>query len=212
MGKFYNACFFRIFMEFKDIVQKRYATKQFNGEEVSEDKIDELLEIIRLSPSSFNVQPWRIKVISDKETKEKLLPVSYNQPQITSCSHLLVFCADTNLVEHVDRLEKAMIESGTPEESAKSRADMIRGSMNSKDKNSALSWAQRQMYIALGNAVNGAKSLGLDSCPMEGFSSEEYSNILDLPENLVPTALVTIGYASDEPPKKVRFSKEEVFF
>jgi nitroreductase / dihydropteridine reductase len=75
-----------------------------------------------------------------------------------------------------------------------------------------LSWAQRMMFLAVSNAINGAKSLGFDSCPMEGFNAAEYSKILNLPENLVPTALVTIGYAADTPRPKFRLPKEEVFF
>src|SRR3989338_5744684 len=59
--------------------------------------------------------------------------------------------------------------------------------------------SQRQTFLALGNALNGAKSLGFDSCPMEGFDPKEYTKILGLPGNLVPTALCPIGYASDKP-------------
>ena len=74
-----------------------------------------------------------------------------------------------------------------------------------------LSWSQRQAFLALGNALNGAKSLGFDSCPMEGFDPKEYAKILGLPGNLVPTALCPIGYASDKPNPKLRFPKDEVF-
>lgn len=74
------------------------------------------------------------------------------------------------------------------------------------------SWAQRQLYLALGNALNGATSLGFDSCPMEGFIPAEYSKILNLPENIVPTALCAIGYATHPPRDKIRFSKEEITF
>jgi nitroreductase len=74
-----------------------------------------------------------------------------------------------------------------------------------------LSWAQRQTYLALGNAVNGAKSLGFDSCPMEGFDPKAYAEMLDLPKHLVPAVLCPIGYASDTPKQKLRFPAEDVF-
>ena len=74
-----------------------------------------------------------------------------------------------------------------------------------------LSWAQRQTYLALGNALNGAKALYFDSCPMEGFNPAEYAKILKLPSNLVPTALCPVGYASDKPAPKLRFPNDEVF-
>ena len=67
------------------------------------------------------------------------------------------------------------------------------------------------MYIALGNALNGAKALGFDSCPMEGFNAGEYSKILALPNHLVPSVLCPIGYAADKPSAKIRFGINEIF-
>jgi nitroreductase/dihydropteridine reductase len=199
-------------MEFKEIVMKRYATKKFDGRKIEQKKVDELLEIIRFSASSSNVQPWRIKVISDPKVLEKLSPVSFNQAQITTCSHLLVFCADKDLKGKAALLEKTLIKNGGTKESLKGYMDMINGIINRMSAEQQLSWAQRQTFLPLGNAINGAKSLGFDSCPMEGFIPAEYSKILKLPENLVPTAIVTIGYAADTPRPKFRLAKEDVFF
>jgi nitroreductase / dihydropteridine reductase len=134
-----------------------------------------------------------------------LAPVSWNQPQITSCSHLLVFCADTNVNGIISKIERMMPD-------AKGYIDMMKGFAKPLNEEQIKSWAQRQTFLALANAINGAKSLGFDSCPMEGFSPEEYSKILNLPRNIVPTALCPIGYAADEPRPKMRFKKEEVFF
>jgi nitroreductase / dihydropteridine reductase len=156
-------------MEFKDLVRKRYATKKFSGEMLPQEKVDELLEIIRLAPSSFGLQPWKIKVISDAETKEKLLPVSFNQPQITTCSHLLVFCANGDVDGQISRYEQLMKDAGVPEEKVNMGIGMMKNFDQMLNPEQKVSWAQRQAYIALGNAVNGAKSLGFDSCPMEGF-------------------------------------------
>ena len=83
-------------MQFKDIVMQRYATKKFDGKKISEDKISELLELIRFAPSALNLQPWKIKLVTDQKLKEELRKVSNNQEQITTCSHLLVFCADSD--------------------------------------------------------------------------------------------------------------------
>jgi nitroreductase len=199
-------------MELKDIVMKRYATKKFDGKKIEQKKIDELLEMIRYSASSLNLQPWKIKVISDPKLKEKLAPATYNQLQITTSSHLLVFCADKDLTGRAKFLEKSLIKTGATKEGLKPYMDMISGSVNNMSPDQQLSWVQRQMFLAVGNAINGAKALGFDSCPMEGFNPVEYSKILKLPDNLAPTALVTIGYAADTPRPKFRFAKEDVFF
>lgn len=198
-------------MEFKQIVMERYATKKFDERKLPEGKVSELMELIRYSPSSFNIQPWKVIVIAGKDVKEKLAPASWNQPQITSCSHLLVFCANKDIAGNIDLLEKEMIGNGASPESIKGYIQMMRDFEKALTEEEKLSWAQRQTYLALGNALNGAKALGFDSCPMEGFDPKEYSKILKLPPDIVPAALCPIGYAADRQKDKLRFSKEEVF-
>ena len=194
-------------MDFEKIVQERYATKLFDGRKIPESKVNKLLDMIRYAPSSFNIQPWKIIVITEDKLKEKLTPASMNQKQIQSCSHLLVFCANTNIAGNIDKLEKLMKKAGVSTE----YIGIMRSFDKSLSEEQKLAWAQRQTYLALGNALNGAKSLGFDSCPMEGFDPKAYAKILNLPANLVPTALCPIGYASDKPNPKLRFPKEEVF-
>lgn len=198
-------------MEFEQIVHQRYATKLFDGRKLPEEKVKKLLDIIRHAPSSFNIQPWAIRIVSDQGTKEKLAPVSWNQPQIKSCSHLLVFCANSDIASNINKLEKLMIKSGAKSEDIKPYIETMRNFEKNLSIEQKLAWAQRQLYLALGNALNGSKALGFDSCPMEGFDSKVYSRILNLPQNLVPTALCPIGYASDKPNEKIRFPIADVF-
>jgi len=206
-------------MEFRDIVKERYATRGFTGEIIPEDKIDELLEIIRMAPSSYGLQPWKIKVISDQKTKDKFSPIAYNQIQIKSCSHLLVFCANSNIKGQIERYGELMREKGIADDKIKKATEGMYDFEKSLTKSEKISWAQRQMYIALSNAVNGAKSLGFDSSPMEGFNPEECKNFFDLPKNLYPTALVAVGFASNEAREKglrggdkIRYGTGEMFF
>ena len=194
-------------MDFEKIVRERYATKHFDSRKIPESKVNKLLELIRYAPSSFNIQPWKIIILTDAKLKEKLTPVSMNQKQIESCSHLLVFCANKDIAGNIDMLEKLIIKYGA----STAYIEIMRGFDKSLTDEQKLSWAQRQTYLALGNALNGAKSLGFDSCPMEGFDPKAYARILNLPANLVPTALCPIGYASDKPTPKLRFTEEEIF-
>src|SRR3989338_9182544 len=194
-------------MEFEQIVHERYAVKLFDGRKIPESKVNKLLEMIRYAPSSFNIQPWVVKVVTDSKIKERLTPASMNQKQIESCSHLLVFCANKDIAGNIDKLEKLMKKVGANTE----YLDIMRGFDKSLSDEQKLSWSQRQTYLALGNALNGAKSLGFDSCPMEGFDPQAYAKILDLPDNLIPTALCPIGYSADKPKPKIRFGSEEVF-
>ena len=121
-------------MEFKDIVKHRYATKEFDGKIIPEENIDELLEIIRFSPSALNLQPWKVKVISDPKIKEALKPATFNQGQVTTCSHLLVFCANTNVVELIEKADRMLQDGGLPDELRTSRFNMAKtmtGNMSS---------------------------------------------------------------------------------
>ncbi|ACL16989.1 nitroreductase family protein [Methanosphaerula palustris] len=199
-------------MQFKDIVLERYATKKFDGKKIPDEKIDDLVELIRFAPSALNLQPWRIRIITDQNIKELLKPAAFNQEQITTCSHLLVFCADPDYSGLIKKLEKLLKDNNIPEEVQTMIVGMASQSAGAMTREQQLAWSQAQTYLALGNAVNGAKSLGFDSCPMGGFNPAEFSRILNIPAPLVPVMLCPVGYAADKAMPKVRFSKEEILF
>jgi len=199
-------------MEFKEIVMQRYATKKFDGKPVPEEKIDELLELVRFAPSGLNVQPWKIKVIADQKIKDSLVKATFNQQQIPTCSHLLVFCANTAVDEQIEKVDESLEKSGFPDAIRGMMINRAKGLTGNMSPEGKLAWAKCHVFLAMGNAVNGAKALGFDSCPMGGFDPEAYSRILGLPEHLVPTLLCPIGYAADKPIPKVRLPKEDIFF
>ncbi|HQT44747.1 MAG TPA: nitroreductase family protein, partial [Candidatus Micrarchaeota archaeon] len=136
-------------MDFMQIVKSRYATKKFDGKTVPQEKIEQLEEIIRFSASSFGLQTYRIKVVSDAATKEKLLPATWNQPQITTCSHLFVFCADTDLESRTKLLYDAMGSAGVPAINVEGFSKMLDGFIAKLSKEQRLVWAQKQAYIAM---------------------------------------------------------------
>ncbi|MFA6225364.1 MAG: NAD(P)H-dependent oxidoreductase [Methanoregula sp.] len=199
-------------MEFKDIVMQRYATKEFDGRMIDDSMLYALLDMIRYAPSAFNLQPWKIKIVSASRIKKNLRPHSNDPPQITSCSHLLVFCANTELEQLVERVSKGLNGSGMPTESILQYTKMMKGHIRSMSPEQRLAFAREQCYIALCNAVNGAKSLGIDSCPMGGFDPAGYAEVLFLPEEYIPVVICAIGYAADKPLPKWRLPREEVFF
>ncbi len=197
-------------MNFEEIVKARYATKKFTGEKLPEEKVQKLLELIRMSASSFGLQPWKIKIVTDQPTKDKLMAAAWNQVQVGTASHVLVLCADTNIKPLITKLEETMIAGGANKEHIAGYIKMMQGFEEGMEANTKKNWAQKQVYIALGNALNGAKALGFDSCPMEGFSPEEYSKILGLPSHLIPTLVVPIGIAADTPHPKTRFALKDI--
>ena len=199
-------------MEFKNILEERFATKKFDGKKIDEDKIEQIMEMIRLSPSALNLQPWKIKIIADEDLKEKLSPASMDQPQIKSCSHLLVFCANSNLKGNADKLINDLKASGIPEKNIQFLESVLNNFLRMFPGEEGIHEAQQNAFIPAITAIYAAKSLGIDSCPMQGFNPAAYSEILELPDTLVPTIIVPLGYAADKPMPKVRFPKEEIFF
>ncbi len=200
-------------MELKQIIETRFATKSFDGKRIDEAKITQLKEMIRLAPSGFNIQPWKIKVITDQSTKDLLTAAAWNQPQVKTASHVFVFLADTNVDAGIDKLVAHLVNSGAPMSAIQGYVDMMKGWATARTQAEKTEWAKRQVFIPMTYALLGAKELGFDSCPMEGFDPAEFSKILNLPANLVPTVVVPVGYTTEAPTRaKARFDAKDVFF
>ncbi|MDG3583738.1 NAD(P)H-dependent oxidoreductase [Galbibacter pacificus] len=197
----------------------RYATKKFDAtKKVSEDDLNILKEAIQLSASSYGLQPYKVLIISDPEVREKLKPAAWNQTQITDASHLIVFANINDFGEnHINEYIKNVSDTrGLQPENLQAYADMMKNSVNSLSEDAKNAWTAKQTYIALGNLLSAAADLKIDTCPMEGFEPDKFTEILGLKElNLTPTVIAPIGYRSEEDEtqhyKKVRKPEEELF-
>ncbi len=197
----------------------RYATKQFDpSRKISAADWDTLEEALRLSPSSVGLQPWKFLVIDDPILRASLQQASYGQSQIVDASHLVVFVSRVNLSEadvdaHLANVAK--VRGVSVEDLAPLRAMAVGGVIQAHDDAGRKAWAFNQTYIALGNLLTSAALLGIDACPMEGFSRDEYDRILGLTEQGLGAAVVaTLGYrAADDKyaaAPKVRFDRGTV--
>ncbi len=195
-------------------LQWRYATKKFDGREISQEDLARILEAIRFAPTSFGLQPFHVTVVKDKELKETLKSLSWNQEQVTTCSHVLVFSSRTDFMNRTDEFFKLMTGGNSEiEEKLKGYRDMIEGTVKNLEGYQAVTWAGKQAYIALGFALATCAELSIDSCPMEGFDRDGFKKALDLPEHIHPQVMLTVGYrdSSDLVRPKVRFSNEDLF-
>lgn len=197
-------------MEFKQILTERYATKKFDGRDIGQEKLDAILDMTRYTPSAINLQPWKVKVISDKATLEKLSPLAMDQPQVKTCSHLLVFCANTDFEGNAAKLVSGMKKAGVPEENVKGMEAFMGNFIKNMTPAYRLSEAQAHAFMAALTAIYAAKSVGVDSCPMQGFNAGGFANVLGLPVTLIPTLIVPLGFPADKPMHKARFAKEDL--
>ena len=201
-----------------DSLRWRYATKKFDAtKKISPEQFEMLLEALRLTPSSFGLQPWKFVVVENPSVREELVGHSWGQRQVADASHLLVLCRktqlDASLVESyiADMIQK----TGTPAEALQGYKDMMLGFIQNLSPEIAASWAEKQVYIALGNALTVAANMQIDSCPMEGFSKADYDRILGLPEmGLASVLILPVGYRAEDDNyaqrPKIRYESEEV--
>lgn len=199
-------------------LQWRYASKAMNGAQIEVATLDYILEAIRLSASSYGLQPFTVQVISDAELKNKLTPAAYNQPQISQSSQLLVFCVWNDVTEaHVDAYMQDMAEQRVVSlESLAGFKAMIIGALKNLSVEQKQTWAAKQAYIALGTAMVAAAEQKVDATPMEGFNAQQVDEILGLEQQgLKSTVLLVLGKRSAGDAlasmAKVRRSKNDLF-
>lgn len=179
----------------------RAAIKQFdNTKKLTPQQLDELLAAIQLSPSSAGLQPYRIIVVEDAETRAKLREAAYGQAQITDASHLIIFAAETAIDEALVKKYIDLIAETRQVDRDKLSAfeQTINGSISAKTTEERVIWAQKQAYIALGILSAEAADLKIDTCSMEGFSPAAFDEILGLKEKgLTASVIAAVGFRSD---------------
>ena len=193
-------------MNFLEIAQKRYATKAYRNEKISEAKIKELAEILRLAPSSVNSQPWKFVIIGNEALKADLAAHSFfNEQKIREASHLVVFLAYD---------DTAAFETYFKANQPQPVVDYYQ-SVKAGDDERAKAWFQKQVYLATGFFVAACGTEGIDATPMEGIDTAYYTEKLQV-KGCKAVLAVAVGYHSEadvnhpsKTPKK-RLPLEEV--
>lgn len=198
----------------------RYATKKMRTDSaVPAEKLDVILESIRLSASSSGLQPYQVLVITDAELKEQIRAVAWNQAQITDGSHLLVFAAWDNYTPDRINMMFDLVneERGFTNDGWEAYRQQLLGAYTQRSAEQNFEHAARQAYIGLGSALIAAAEQEVDATPMEGFEPEKVDEILNLAElGLKSLILLPLGYREVEGDwlvnlKKVRRAKEAFF-
>ncbi|WP_323659323.1 NAD(P)H-dependent oxidoreductase [Aliarcobacter butzleri] len=204
----------KTFMEAMDF---RHACKIFDEtKKISDEDMRFILEAGRKSPSSFGQEGWKFLVITNEELRAKLKPFCWDQPQITTCSHLVIVLA---------AIEAVKPESGIPalrfarREMPQEKKDFYNKlykdhltvtKVLDSDEN-VYSWTARQTYIAAGNMMTAAAIKGIDSCPIEGFDKAKVEEVLGLDTKKFQLSMVLpFGYRINPQSTQMRLPFEEV--
>lgn len=177
-------------MKFIERMENRYTTKKYNKEsKLSIQDIADLKNILRLSPSSLNSQPWKFIFVSDENTKSKLAEVSmHNKEKILNCDTVVVFSRIENLAYFEELLHSEMAEY---------QINYYNDFIKIKPENEVREWFSKQLYLSLGVFLSACASMEIDSTPMEGIEPNKYNEILAL-ENFHTEVAVCIGYRDQE--------------
>lgn len=197
----------------------RYATKKFDAaKKITTEDLNTLKEAIRLSSSSYGLQPYKVIIVESPELRAKIQPSAWGQSQIVEASHLIIFANEINVNDTtIDNYLKNISETrNTPIEALNGYGDFMKSKISTLPEDVKNIWTAKQTYLALGNLLNAAAELKIDATPMEGFVPAEVNEILGLEKLGLNAALIaTLGYRHDEDAtqhyKKVRKSNEELF-
>lgn len=201
-------------------MENRHSTKAFDkNKPANEEAIRTLIETVRLTPSSINSQPWHVFVITDQQAKDSISRLSWdvNSKRVSDASHLFVLCGKEDF-SYDDILN---VENLTAEARGKKvnfdRVDMMASFISKMGADGRKQWISNQVYLMLGQFLTSCAVLGIDCCPIEGFSRGDVDAALQLEEKgLKSMVVVAAGVSSDDDwakvsnIKKVRFPKEKV--
>lgn len=177
-------------MKFVEAMQSRYTTKMYDSSpKIDDARIAELMESLRLAPSSINSQPWGFALIDDADTKDRLADhAHFNADKIRNASHLVVLC----VYKDAKTFEEERLADMHPY-----AADYYRKGLAPLGEEAVMSWLSRQVYIALGVLLSGAAMMQIDSTTMEGIDTKAFTEELGLQKYRVLVA-VALGVRSSE--------------
>ncbi|WP_295378709.1 NAD(P)H-dependent oxidoreductase [uncultured Pseudacidovorax sp.] len=201
-----------------DKLQWRYATKKMDpAQSVPADKVERILEAIRLAPTSSGLQPFEVIVVTNPEVRQRIQAIAWNQAQVTEGSHLLVFAAwDHYTAERINHMfDLVNEERGFRNEGWEAYRQKLLAAYPGRPAEQNFEHAARQAYIGLGAAVIAAAFEQVDSTPMEGFDPAALDEILQLrARGLRSVAILPLGYRQADGDwlvnlKKVRRPREQ---
>ena len=197
----------------------RYACKKFDpAKKIREPDWNVLLETLRLTASSYGLQPWKFLVIQNPDVRKQLLPLSWGQTPVTEASHFVVLTYKEKMdITHIEKYLEltAQVRSPDPASLERTKKTMINDLVSGPRAQEIQAWAQRQTYIAMGSFLTVAALMQIDTLPMEGLDPAGYDKVLNLENTGYKTvAAIAAGYRSIDDQsqfaKKIRFAAKDI--
>ncbi len=182
-------------LDVRAAAERRRSIRAYEPDSMPKEDLDAILDVVRLAPSAFNLQPWRLVVVRDPALKARLAEAAFNQRQVAGAPAVLVLYTDMqDALAHVEET----VHPGMPPEKAAAAAAHVRNVFGKQSADERETWAAGQGYIALGYLLLAAESHGYQTSPMTGFDAGRVKTLLGLPEHVRVPALVAIGRGAEE--------------
>jgi nitroreductase len=195
-------------MDTFEAIKSRRSIKSFKQHTISKDEISKLLESAILSPTSYNIQNWRFVIVSEQTLKDKLCELSYGQRQVAEASLVIILCADLKAWNKDPERYWRILQK-------EPRNSIVNAIRRSYQGNSILEKdeAMRSCGFAAQTIMLAAKSMGYDTCPMEGFEYDKVGKLINLPSDHIISMMVVVGKAAKEAnPRGGQLPLSEVIF
>ncbi|MAG15796.1 NAD(P)H nitroreductase [Candidatus Woesearchaeota archaeon] len=198
-------------MEFDEVVIKRRSVRDYDAsKEVTDEQLKELFELVKLSPSSYNLQPWEFIVVRDKENKKLLKACANNQQFVEDASATVIVLGSTNPLVHAEEISADRVKKGTMDEEKKKKFEENVKKI-AENKPEAMLWTAKSTSLSIMTLMLAAENMGLATCPIGGFDDECIKKEFNIPEDYEIMMLITLGYKSEkqsERPK--RYGYEDI--
>jgi nitroreductase len=194
-------------MNTEEAIKTRRAIKQFDpAHRMTDEEINKLLSLAMLSPTAFNIQNWRYVVVNDGELRKRIRAEAWDQAQVTDTSLFIVLCADLKSWEKEPARYWRDASQEVQDFMLPAIDDYYRGKEQvQRDE------AMRSCGIAAQTLMLAAKSMGYDSCPMDGFDFDKVAELIRLPDDHVIAMFVAIGKGTkDAWPRPGQLALDEV--
>jgi len=194
-------------MKTEEAIKTRRAIKHYDpAHRMTAEEINKLLSLAMLSPTAFNIQNWRYVVVSDAALRKKIRAEAWDQAQVTDASLFIVLCADLKSWEKAH----ARYWQNAPKEVQDFMVPAIDDYYRGKEQVQR-DEAMRSCGIAAQTLMLAAKSMGYDSCPMDGFDFDKVAELIRLPDDHVIAMFVAIGKGTkDSWPRPGQLALDEV--
>lgn len=200
----------------EEAIRQRRSIRSFRPDPIPDDVLCKVLEAARLAPSGSNRQPWRFLVIKDAAMRKEVRRLGWDQKFLEEPPAVIFCLADLKAysVDSGKRRRREFVEYGVMETLSGRFADpKFMAEMDTRPepvRDSVILPAVANTYIAIEHMVLMAAALGLGTCWVGAFEGKELMRLFGLPDNLLPVALLPIGYPTRVPPPRPRLSMAEI--